>query len=153
MKGVDTIARVRREFFQRRRTIKEIARDLHIARNTVRKIVRSGAMAFTYEREHQPLPKIGPWRNELGRLLLANEGKPAREKLTLIRIYEELCTLGYDGSYDAVRRYANPPQSQIGTPIHTAPRPKCKATSAGPHSSHSLRPASARDGRLLARVA
>ena len=106
MKGVDTIARVRREFFQRRRTIKEIARDLHIARNTVRKIVRSGATAFTYEREHQPLPKIGPWRDELDRLLLANEGKPAREKLTLIRIYEELCALGYDGSYDAVRRYA-----------------------------------------------
>jgi transposase len=33
-------------------------------------------------------------------------GKPARERLTLIRIFEELRALGYEGSYDAVRRYA-----------------------------------------------
>ncbi len=106
MKGVDTIARVRREFHQRKRPIKEIARELHISRNTVRKILRSDATEFTYERERQPLPKIGPWKNELDRLLLANEGKPARERLTLIRIYEELHGLGFAGGYDAVRRYA-----------------------------------------------
>src|SRR6266404_35593 len=39
-------------------------------------------------------------------LLLANESKPVRERLTLIRIFEELRALGYGGSYDAVRRYA-----------------------------------------------
>ena len=39
-------------------------------------------------------------------LLLANEGRSARERLTLIRIFEELRGLGYEGSYDAVRRYA-----------------------------------------------
>src|SRR5438094_2484849 len=39
-------------------------------------------------------------------LLLANEEKPARERLTLIRIFEELRGLGYEGSYDAIRRYA-----------------------------------------------
>jgi len=49
MKGVDTIARVRREFFVRGRSIKEIARELHISRNTVRKIVRS-AMNGAYSR-------------------------------------------------------------------------------------------------------
>jgi hypothetical protein len=38
--------------------------------------------------------------------LLANEGKPARERLTLIRIFEEVRALGYGSSYDAVRRYA-----------------------------------------------
>lgn len=31
---------------------------------------------------------------------------PGRFRLTLIRIYEELRNRGYDGSYDAVRRYA-----------------------------------------------
>ena len=86
--------------------MKRIARELHVSRNTVRKILRSGETDFTYEREHQPLPKIGPWVEHVDRFLLANEGKAARERLTLIRIYEEVRALGYSGSYDAVRRYA-----------------------------------------------
>ena len=48
MKGVDTIARVRREFFVRGKSIKEISRDLHVSRNTVRKILRSEATSFQY---------------------------------------------------------------------------------------------------------
>jgi Cytochrome bd terminal oxidase subunit I len=38
-------------------------------------------------------------------VLAANEGQPPRERLTLIRIFEELHGRGYEGSYDAVRRY------------------------------------------------
>jgi transposase len=106
MKGVDTIARIRREFFIRGRSIKEIVRDLHVSRNTVRKVVRSGTTALSYEREVQPLPKLGQWRADLDRLLLTNAGKAARERLTLMRIFEALRGLGYEGGYDAVRRYA-----------------------------------------------
>jgi transposase len=106
MKSVDTIARVRREHFIRHRSIREISRDLNVSRNTVRKILRSGATEFQYEREVQPLPTIGPWREQLDRLLMANEGKATRERLTLIRVFEELREAGFKGSYDAVRRYA-----------------------------------------------
>ena len=106
MKGVDTIARIRREFFSRGRSIKEIVRDLHVSRNTVRKVVRSGATALSYEREVQPLPKLGQWRADLDRLLLSNAGKSSRERLTLMRVFEALRGLGYEGGYDAVRRYA-----------------------------------------------
>lgn len=106
MKGVDTIARVRREFFVRGRPIKEIARELHISRNTVRKILRSGETTFSYERSVQPQPRLGRWREDLDRMLAANAARSSRERLTLIRIFEELRGLGYEGGYDAVRRYA-----------------------------------------------
>ena len=106
MKGVDTIARIRREFFIRGRPIKEIVRELHVSRNTVRKVVRSGATALTYEREVQPRPKLGQWQDDLDRLLLSNATKLARERLTLMRVFEALRELGYTGGYDAVRRYA-----------------------------------------------
>ena len=106
MKSVDTIARVRRAFYVQEWSLKRICRELHVSRNTVRKILRSEETSFSYEREHQPLPKIGPWKADLERMLSANHGRAPRERLTLIRIYEDLRDLGYSGSYDAVRRYA-----------------------------------------------
>jgi transposase len=106
MKGVDTIARVRREYFVRGRTIKQIVRDLHVSRNTVRKMIRSDETAFEYERSVQPQPKIGAWREELERILAQNAARPRRGRLTLMRVFEELRGLGYGGGYDAVRRYA-----------------------------------------------
>jgi hypothetical protein len=57
-------------------------------------------------RQVQPRPKLGRWKEQLDRLLAANVEAPARERLTLIRIFEELRGLGYDGGYDAIRRYA-----------------------------------------------
>ena len=113
MKGVDTIARIRREFFARGRTIREIVRELHVSRNTVRKVLRSGATEFSYEREVQPLPKLGRWKADLDRILASNEAKQVRERLTLIRVFEELRALGYDGGYDAVRRYVIGPHRLV----------------------------------------
>ena len=103
---VETIARIRREHFIKGKTIKEIARDLKVSRNTVRKVLRSGETSFEYERLVQPRPKLGRWASELDGLLAVNAAKSAREQLTLIRIFEELRGRGYDGGYDAVRRYA-----------------------------------------------
>ena len=103
---VETIAKIRRAFFVQGKAIKAICRDLGVSRKVVRKVIRSGSTEFRYEREHQPFPKIGRWRDTLDQLLLANEEKPSRERLTLIRIFEELRARGYDGGYDAVRRYA-----------------------------------------------
>jgi transposase len=103
---VETIAKIRRAFFREGKPIKAICRDLGVSRKVVRKVIRSGATEFRYEREVQPLPKIGRWSDELDQLLTANEGKPPRERLTLIRIFEELRGRGYEGGYDAVRRYA-----------------------------------------------
>ena len=61
---------------------------------------------FSYERERQPMPRIGPWEEKLYELLLGNSNKPCHERLTLIRIHEELWAMGYTGGYGAVRRYA-----------------------------------------------
>ncbi len=103
---VETIAKIRRAFFVQKKPIKAICREFRVSRKVVRKVIRSQATAFRYERGRQPLPRIDPWRDQLDGLLLANQRKPTRERLTLIRIFEELRGLGYEGSYDAVRRYA-----------------------------------------------
>ena len=103
---VETIGKIRRAYFVQGKPIKAICRELKVSRKVVRKVLRSGATSFEYEREVQPLPKIGPWKADLERILAANAARPTRERLTLMRVFEELRGLGYQGGYDAVRRYA-----------------------------------------------
>ena len=80
MTGVETIARIRFEHFQNRKGIKRIARELGIARDTVRKVLRSQATEFNYKRATQPLPKLGPWVETLTAILEAEAKVPRRER-------------------------------------------------------------------------
>src|ERR1700730_5767858 len=81
---VETIAKIRRAFFVQKKPIKAICREFRASRKVVRKVVRSEATKFRYERGRQPLPRIDPYRDQLDGLLLTNEQKPARARLTQI---------------------------------------------------------------------
>src|SRR6201988_517015 len=97
---VETIARIRREHFIKGKTIKEIARDLRVSRNTVRKVLMSGETSFEYERVVQPRPKLGRWAAELDGLLAANATKSAREQVNFIRVFEEQRGPGYERGFE-----------------------------------------------------
>src|SRR5436305_14908597 len=111
---VETIAKIRRAYFVQGKAIKAICRELRVSRKVVRKVLRAEATEFRYEREEQPLPRIGPWQESVDRLPVSNEAKPSRERLTRSRGFEELRGLGYAGRYDAVRRYARSWQRDRG---------------------------------------
>ena len=105
---VETIAKIRRAYFIQGKSIKQVCRELRVSRNTVRKVVRSGATEFSYDRSTQPRPKIDPWRSELDEMLAENARQPKRVRLTLVRVYEELRNCGHDGSYGQY------PESAVG---------------------------------------
>ena len=102
---LETVLRIRREHAAGK-AIKAIARDLHLSRKVVRKAIRAPEADMGYRREVQPLPKLGPFQARLDALLEEDEARPRREKLRLTRIHDLLLREGFDGSYDAVRRYA-----------------------------------------------
>jgi hypothetical protein len=52
----------------------DLPRAWRIAQSS-RRVIRPEATEFRYERETQPLPKMGPWSAALDRLLAANESK------------------------------------------------------------------------------
>lgn len=106
MTGVETIARIRFEHFQNRKGIKRIARELGVARDTVRKVLRSQATEFSYKRTTQPAPKLGPWVDALTAILEAEARLPKRERRSTLRLFEELRGRGYDGAHDSVHRFA-----------------------------------------------
>jgi transposase len=117
---VETVARTRRLHGVQGKSIKAICRELGISRKVVRKVLRSGETEFRYSRSRQPQPKLGPWQAELERLLTVNEARPRRERLTLVRVYEALRGLGYEGGYDAVRRHARGWQASRSTAVAAA---------------------------------
>jgi transposase len=117
---VETVAKIRRAYFVQGKPIKAICRELKLSRKVVRKVIRSEATDFHYVRTKQPRPKLEAWTGELEKLLRSNAAKAARERLTMIRIFEDLRERGYAGSYDAVRRYADRWRKESGASSGTA---------------------------------
>jgi hypothetical protein len=103
---VETIGQIRREHFVKGESIKEIVRDLRLSRNTVRKVLRSEETSFSFERQMQSAPKAGKMERGTRWAAWRTPKRRRAKQLTLIRLFEELRGLGYEGGYDAVRRYA-----------------------------------------------
>ena len=57
---LETIAKIRRAYFSQGKAIKEICRDLHVSRKVVRKVIRSNATEFHYERSQQHCRELAP---------------------------------------------------------------------------------------------
>ncbi len=102
---LETVLRIRREHAGGK-PIKAIARDLRLSRKVVRKAIRSPESTFDYQRSVQPLPRLGPFQEQLDTLLMQNEALPRRDRLRMTRIHDLLQREGFEGSYDAIRRYA-----------------------------------------------
>jgi transposase len=112
---VETIRKVRQAHFRDGKGIREIARDLNLARNTVKRIIRSGATDQVYERSEQPRPKLGSFIERITELLKEDAGKPVRHRKSAQILFEQLQREGYEGGYDAVRRYVGTWKREDGT--------------------------------------
>jgi transposase len=102
---VETIRKIRLSVHRDGKSIRETAKDLRLARDTVRKAVRSEQTGFEYKRQVQPRPKLGPFVEALDGRLAEDQKLPKRRRRTAQVLYEELQGEGYEGGYDSVRRY------------------------------------------------
>jgi transposase len=99
-------AKIRRMHFGQGMGIRTIRRQLNLSKKVVRKVVRSGATAFSDKRRVQPRPNPGAWLAERDRLLATDAARASRARLTVMQLCEALRGLGHDGGCDAVRRHA-----------------------------------------------
>lgn len=102
---VETIAKIRRYHFVDGKSIKEISRLLGMSRNTVRKVIRSGATEHRYQRDNQPMPRLGTYLSRLETLLEEDWRRPKKRRLTSQRLLELLRGEGYAGGYDSIQRF------------------------------------------------
>ncbi len=110
--------------------IKQMMRQLGLSRRFVRKALRAPSAEAGYSaRKSQPLPKLGAFAARLDQLLSEDAARAKKDRLRLTRLHDLLRREGFDGGYDAVRRYAQKqrrasrptPPSEAFVPLSFAP--------------------------------
>lgn len=99
---VETIAKIRRMYHIECKSIRGIARDLNISKNTVKKVIRSNVTKFELAKYERAKPVIGNYLVHLQELLVNNSKEPLRRRMTAKKFYDELKKVGYTGSYQPV---------------------------------------------------
>lgn len=102
---METIAKIRRAHFSDKKPLRQIAREMNLSRNTVRKIIRSEATELHYERKIQTRPKLEPFKEQLIQSLEEDQKKPPKYRRTALLLFEMLQREGFSGGYDTVRRF------------------------------------------------
>ena len=105
MISVENRERIRRAYFKDKKSLRQIAKELHIARKTVRKAIES-AEAETYKLSApRPAPILGPFKQRIDALLKENEHLPPKQRYIGHKIFKEIQKDGYQGSESTLRGY------------------------------------------------
>ncbi len=131
---VEAIGKIRRLHLLKGKSIRSVAGEPGISRNTVRRVVRDGGTEHRYaDRERQPRPKPEGYVGEPGGFPGRNAERPRRGRPTLGNIHERLCALGCEAGYDAVRRQSRQWADRQGggvprafVPLESGPGEACR---------------------------
>jgi predicted transcriptional regulator len=93
----DHVAEIRRRHFMSGESIRAIAKSLKLSRPTVRKMLKAETEPF-YQRQVQPTPKLGDFKEQLTDWLEKDGKLPKRQRRTTQRLFECLQVEGYQGS-------------------------------------------------------
>src|SRR5512138_1133233 len=105
MLTVETIRKVRLAYHRDAKSIRQIAKEFHMSKNTVRRVLRSGETEFQYVRKSQPRPKMEGYIASLEAKLKEDVDFPRKRRRTAQCLFEQIQAEGYSGAYDSVRRY------------------------------------------------
>lgn len=99
---------IRRDHFILRKSIRQIARERHVARKTIRAALRD-AGPTTYKRKKEPdAPVLGPFKAIIRQILEDDLAVKPKQRHTSRRIFERLRDEhGYQGAESTVRRFVS----------------------------------------------
>ena len=102
---VDQHAAIRHAYYNEDKSIREIARELHLSRQSVRKALASPAPVPYTQTLPRSAPKLGPFHTRIAALLDEQAHQPRKQRYTAHRIYQILQQEGYTGSEARLRGY------------------------------------------------
>ena len=103
---METKVKIRRMHRVDGKSIKQIVRETHLSRNTVRKYLRQESSEIpTYHQEQVSKPMLGAYEVTLTEWLEKDTKLPKRFRRTATRLFSDLQTEGYQGAYDSIQRF------------------------------------------------
>jgi len=102
---VDQHAAIRHAYYNQDKSIREIARELQISRQSVRKALTSPAPLPYTQTAPRAAPKLGSFHTRIAALLQERSRQPRKQRYTAHRIFQILQSEGYTGSEARVRGY------------------------------------------------
>jgi transposase len=125
MVKVDEKERIRRAYFFQRKSIRQIAREFHHARRTVRKAIYDPAPPRYTRVEPVPKPVLNPFTGIIDGWLDEDLSRPRKQRHTARRIYHRLVEEhGFTGGESTVRRYVRehrPREREVYVPLEYDP--------------------------------
>jgi transposase len=96
---------IRKEYFLKRKSIRQIARELHHSRKTIRKAIHNPGVPVYNRRKPPTKQTIGPFAEVIRKWLEEDKGRPAKQRHTARRIFDRLRDeYAYMGTDRTVRR-------------------------------------------------
>src|SRR6266498_2247464 len=102
---VDQHAAIRHAYYNQDKSIREIARELQISRQSVRKALASPAPLPYTQTAPRAAPKLGSFHARIAALVQERSRQPRKQRYTSHRIFQILQSEGYTGSEARVRGY------------------------------------------------
>jgi len=122
---VDQKETLRRFYFIKRYSIRQIAEDFHRSRKTVRKAIADASVPQYRLAAPKPSPVMGPHLDKVMEWLEEDKSRPVKQRHTAHRIYERLVSeCGFKGAERTVRLHISrlkPRLNQMAIPLEFDP--------------------------------
>jgi transposase len=102
---VEDYEQVRRAFFIENKSLRQIEQEFGHCRRTIKKALASPEPPGYTLTVPRAAPKLGPFKEQVDRLLDENETLPRKQRYTAHQIYKQLQAAGYTGSESSVQSY------------------------------------------------
>ena len=104
MKTVEEREMIRRAYYLEHKSMRQIADELGMSRNTVRDALDNVSRGYILHKP-RPAPVLGPYMARIDEMLAENVRLPRKQRYTSRRIYKVIRKEGYKGAESSVRRY------------------------------------------------
>ena len=99
------LGKIRRMFYRDKLSLSEIARRTSLSRNTIKKWLKTPEGVEPKYRRQTNERKLAPYVERLTKALEVDAHRPKRDRRTALKLWQEICTEGFAGSYSRVTEF------------------------------------------------